>query len=1434
MQSNIARITAQIQQVRIKAEFDTSQLSGAAAAFDAQKIHIAAVTRELELQRQKLIQLRTAMFESAQRNGGNNVQTINIKSNVLTQLQEIQRLETKLKELQNTDVNLKIQADNFQKAEQTVNENIARINTKIKNIRIQAEIDTSRIKDAGSFFDAQKVHIAAVTREIELQREKLIQLQAQMRDAAKAFGSESTRTLNIKSNVLQQEQELQRLEQKLKELQSTDVNLKIRADSIRQTEQSINEKIANINSQIKNVKIQAEIDTTKLGASASEFDKAKIHVQALTRELELQREKYYQLQRQAIEAAKNFGGDSTITLNLKSNFLQQYQEIQRLETKLKELQNTNVNLKIQADNFQKAEQTINENIERINAKIEHIRVKTEVDTSKLGASASEFDKAKIHVQALTRELELQTQKLRELQKAFATSVSTNGLNNVKTINLGTDIQRQIQEINQLKAKLDELSKIKPPNGLLNGYLNIKGDIAGKLNNITSAFNGVASASHSADGAISKALEIIGAIPHPVGKAVAALASLPLIIKGIESSLLSMAESVVAAGDSFYVMSRGMQLSIADAAQLSTIAKVTGIDINEVNTVMRRFSMQLTKGGEKSTLMEQTLKRYGAELTDETGRLKNELELAQELGKALRAAEEEGNGAAFRDIVGGKFWSGDTVTFFEDLEANTEAAKKVVKNGLANPKFAHDVQGEINTLNTQLGQLGGVFESALLPVVHEIVPRMTERFGELTKVIQANKENIRFFGDALALPVRVINEMTDGVISLSKAIDDAKDKGTALGQFFATIGNYRDDVAALMNVAPTTALTAIFSPSPGATELAIAAYRTEIEEYKKAQEEADKAAEAKKDEAAARHANTLALNKANLEARQKLATALASSEERRVKFAQEAEDTIFGIRSSSYEKQLREHERWQDEELAKIQELQELGKNILGKKGEGLFDDEEAAFYELDNAKILQIEQEKEQRLDEIRQRITSAEQTEAERRMAAIDAEKEKWIQAGMGRAEAEQLAEKQKTQVIKQLEADVAANMNSIWQTELENRLAQIDREKQAWIQKGVDEVKATEWAEQAKADAQRNAAMNVLKSQGKEYAAYQRGGLEGLEAYKLKQLRKSGVRREFLDMTPEQLQDFQRASSLADKSLLPNFMTDKDRDHYQRFKNGLPLDEPAVEGLTKSLSELPTAAQGTTESLSEMTAAVQTVTETLNELPTATSQGAENTSESPTKASPADNGENSVTNSGENALYESLSKLEPEIENVTLQLSAMAEELQLTAEALSKITPPQTDSATALSPQPATEANAASNPFSTLEPEIAKVANQFSNMNTGVQNVTKNFSSMNIGAQAATKNFSDISTSAQGTTQKFSDMSTGLQNVTIKVDNLAAALQELTNRAKEKTVEKDPVEVTTNVQIDEATAWDSEHIQELADKVADKIRDAVVSAIGGDSNSY
>lgn len=440
--------------------------------------------------------------------------------------------------------------------------------------------------------------------------------------------------------------------------------------------------------------------------------------------------------------------------------------------------------------FVAVEETLSSNIQRLNRQKTLIDLKASIDLTGVTDAAQ---KLKIQQEALTKQIEIQSQKVKLYESDWMAASKANGIASQQAEKAAIALKRQQLELARLSQRLKEVQTSqsalpKQDNSLLAGYKGIKGNVAENLSNLTNSFTGITDAASSADSAISKSLEIIGNIPSPVGKAVAALAAIPLVAKGVENSLMDMAKPAIEAGDAMYVMSRGMQLSIADTAKLSTICKVTGIDINEVNSTTRRLSASLTKAGDKENAAMKMLSRFGAQIKDSNGNVKNTIKLIEEVSKALKRAEAEGQGAAFRDIVFGRFASGDYITFLEDYEDNEEAAAKIVKNGLANPALAHAVQGNINAMNTQIGQFKSALSSAFMPATEYLVPQLTEQFGELTKVIADNAEGIKNVSMA-------IGEVIGGVSSLTTEITKLAIESTRLMRktpVSAIVDTYKND------------------------------------------------------------------------------------------------------------------------------------------------------------------------------------------------------------------------------------------------------------------------------------------------------------------------------------------------------------------------------------------------------------------------------------------------------------------------------------------------------------------------------------------------------------------------------------------------------------------------------------------------------------------
>ena len=942
--------------------------------------------------------------------------------------------------------------------------------------------------------------------------------------------------------------------------------------------------------------------------------------------------------------------------------------------------------------FIRVEETVKSNVQRLGRESALINLKAAIDLT--GVTDAE-QRLKIEQQKLTQLIELQTQKVRLYEAAWKDAGESTGYASKRAQEAEIKLKQQELALANLSQRLKEIaeqqkqmSQVKTDkanfdNSLLGKYTNIKGDIAGKIGNLTSAFSGLKDATSSADAAISKTLEIIGAIPSPVGKAVAALASIPLVARGIENSLLDMAKPAIEAGDAMYVMSRGMQLSIADTAKLSTVCKVTGIEINEVNGAMRRLSAQLNKNSDEDNARMKMLERFGAVVKDSNGNIKNEVQLIEELSKALKKAEDAGQGAAFRDIVGGRFWSGDFVTFLEDYAGNVELAGQIVKNGLANPVLAHEVQGNINAMNTQAGQLGNAFSSALMPVANDIVPRITKEMGELTKVIAENADGIKTAGQILAdvvsgigtLASKATIEVTKLVGAVGQAVKGLKELKSErpvdndIVQLYLDdkeIESFNDLVQKELERKFKPAELDILQASPSFAQIESTLrerLKPTYDEIIRLRQEAEETTKKIQEMNNALKETGMTTADAN---RPNLSPDLLEAAKKESQFFNKISDEIYKLNHDEYENKKYDLLKWQQELI----------------NSEETTAEKRAAIESLFAAKSEQIEKQHAEKLAEIQESIAASRRTDLENALDAIDKEKDAWISAGMEEVEASKLATQEKIETIQKLEEEWAEHIHSIYQTALEQRLEQIEKERQAWIQKGIDEVKATKAAEEEKAQAQKNAAMSVLKSQLKEYRAFEQGGYEGLRDYQLKLLYKSGIKPQELNITPEQIANFQKAQQIASNSLLPNFMTDTDKynhnllrgsqyDQERGFEYRIPADDFKVD-LSEALQNIKTG-------------------------------------------------------------------------------------------------------------------------FEDFDNDIGNVSANFDELPTSLNDVTENLLGFSEKLQDVTESISEI-----------------------------------------KIPEKQPVNVNVTVQINEAHAWDYEHMRELADKVADELEPAIVSAIGGDSNSY
>lgn len=115
-----------------------------------------------------------------------------------------------------------------------------------------------------------------------------------------------------------------------------------------------------------------------------------------------------------------------------------------------------------------------------------------------------------------------------------------------------------------------------------------------------------------------------------------------------------------------------------------------------------------------------------------------------------------------------------------------------------------------------------------------------------------------------------------------------------------------------------------------------------------------------------------------------------------------------------------------------------------------------------------------------------------ENQMLDIQTKAQEFRTKGVDEVAITQYTEAAKAKVIEDFNNTTAAKLQEVNQTELESKLAAIEREKEAYRQKGVDEVAATQWAEEQKGRAVQNAALNIIRQDKARLDAYKQAAKE------------------------------------------------------------------------------------------------------------------------------------------------------------------------------------------------------------------------------------------------------------------------------------------------------------------------------------------------------
>ena len=790
-----------------------------------------------------------------------------------------------------------------------------------------------------------------------------------------------------------------------------------------------------------------------------------------------------------------------------------------------------------------ADATINQAISRINS--ENKQVKLKADVAEIKAGNDELAKQKIKMDAVTREVELQTAKLRLLGQARDEAYREKGANS----SLGRGAETRYLQQEKVVAKLNaELAALKT-----------RSTAAG--NAASGAFGRIRSGAESAHAGVNR---LTGAFGTLSGKMSAALG---VIAAG--GGLFNITNSAMKAGESLYKLQSRLHLSTAEALQLSRVFSLCGSDVNSIAPYFARLDKQLLSAGLNGNATSLALTKFGISLKDSSGSLLPINQQLAALAEGYKKAADEGEAEAFTaEVLGAKGTA--LIPVLEQYGDAVQAANSVKTTGLLDPREAHELNLEWMKMQAELGQIKMVVGASFMPLSKELMPEITSALKDFVGEIRDNKDEIKDsvsgwaggFKDllgAVKATGSALNTLRGKDVGSYGAINDELEKdntplwatrglakwgGAAVGGFLggrvggtggAILGAYAGGNLGergadqmywgLMNtVDPLVSGSRIKSnyysklAEKGAEKQLIGnGYQTILGKsgWTKAFEDVtgttvsttfalEKNTKASKDNAAAAKDNATAQQKA------------AEAMKQRETAAGQLSEKIYSLTHNDIENAT--HAMYVEAEKA---------------KANGVSDDLISQFVGAQSARIA------EDKFRNVTAPMAQAFKTDLQNQLDSIDLQAKSYIKAGAGASDAQAWAAQRKAQINADWDREVAAQIDSVWKTSFQNRLDEIEREKQAWIKKGLDEVKATQWAEEKKKQTVQEAAQAMFTSEKKYYDVWKKAGgmasgQAGIDAI-ANQMRKDKGIPDNAFTTPGEIGAFESAMKGAQSELVP-----------------------------------------------------------------------------------------------------------------------------------------------------------------------------------------------------------------------------------------------------------------------------------------------------------
>ena len=383
-----------------------------------------------------------------------------------------------------------------------------------------------------------------------------------------------------------------------------------------------------------------------------------------------------------------------------------------------------------------ADRTVTENISRLSRETELIKLRAQVEIAGLDETADAERILRIRTDALNQQMTIQRDRVRILDAQLRELSRTQGENSISTQRASIRLERERLALGRLEREVREVTSAISELSSTGANVSISGGVG--VSGASSGSGGSGSVSGGSSGDWTDLL--------PFELPTTKIAAFTLAIGALGTAVSEATALVQETLEDFKETEKQayeLNLDFNDAENFLRQIKLGGGDIGDFEGYIRGITDAYVKG-EYDDPEFIALSKYGAEITDENGRLKNFTDLTEELYQAWKKADAAGEGIEFLQLTGGEAGVRDAIQFFKRYEEAAEDAEKIFDANLDDEQW-HELERAFNLLAEQQDEFKGSIANLFTPAAQATAEKFFQVFHDGTEWLVENKDAIQRWG-----------------------------------------------------------------------------------------------------------------------------------------------------------------------------------------------------------------------------------------------------------------------------------------------------------------------------------------------------------------------------------------------------------------------------------------------------------------------------------------------------------------------------------------------------------------------------------------------------------------------------------------------------------------------------------------------------------------